>query len=179
MAQGIAAPLVRPVSLGPMPTGRRMTTLDEGFARTTVRTMFDIVRAVEDWPAHLPHYRWVRMTERDRLGGGVVEMSAHRPFARGVVNWPTFWRSMMEVDHARPSVRFRHIGGVTTGMEVEWSFEPGDAGTYVTLVHEWDGPRVPGIGGLAARAVIGPVFVHGIASLTLAGLMRVAEERSL
>ncbi|CAN5714791.1 hypothetical protein BH23GEM1_BH23GEM1_07820 [soil metagenome] len=43
------------------------------------------------------------------------------------------------------------------------------------IVHAWDGPRWPLIGVYAAQVVIGPVFVHGIASRTLAGLARVAE----
>lgn len=161
------------VVLGPMPRGLRMTTRDEGFARVPARAMFDLVKDVERWPTHLAHYRWVRMVEHDGAGGGIVEMSANRPF--GPLGWPTFWRSLMEVDESRPAVRFRHIGGVTTGMDVEWAFEPGDAGTYITLLHEWDGPRWPLIGPFAATVVIGPVFVHGIASRTMAGLVRAAE----
>jgi ribosome-associated toxin RatA of RatAB toxin-antitoxin module len=166
-------PVLHAVTLGPMPARRRMRTRDEGFARASVRAVFDVVRDVERWPSHLAHYRWVRMVERDGNGGGVVEMSANRPF--GAVNWPTFWRSLMEVDHMRPAVRFRHIGGITTGMDVEWAFEPGDAGTFIKLDHLWDGPKWPVIGGIAATAVIGPVFVHGIASRTMAGLVRAAE----
>jgi hypothetical protein len=81
----------------------------------------------------------------------------------------------MEVDHATPAIRFRHIGGITTGMDVEWSFTPADGGTLVRVVHVWDGPRWPFIGIFAATNVIGPVFIHGIASRTLAGLARVAE----
>jgi hypothetical protein len=81
----------------------------------------------------------------------------------------------MAVDDARPSVRFRHIGGVTTGMDVEWAFEPVAEGTHVRLLHVWDGPRWPLIGVVAATAVIGPVFIHGIASRTLAGLAAAAE----
>ncbi len=168
---------LRAVSLGPMPEGRRMLTRDDGLVRAPVRDMFELVRGVEAWPEHLPHYRWVRMVERDGNDGGVVEMSANRPFVGGMLRWPTFWRSLMEVDHLRPAVRFRHIGGVTTGMDVEWSFEPADDGTFVTLLHAWDGPRWPLVGPMAATAVIGPVFVHGIASRTLAGLARVAEAR--
>jgi ribosome-associated toxin RatA of RatAB toxin-antitoxin module len=172
-----AVPSLAPVSLGPMPSAagatRRMVTRDEGFARASVRAVFDVVRDVERWPERLPHYRWVRMTARDGAGGGIVEMSAYRPF--GPLGWPTFWRSLMEVDHARPAIRFRHVGGVTTRMDVEWAFEATDAGTCITLLHEWDGPRWPLIGGLAARGVIGPVFVHGIASRTMAGLTRASE----
>ena len=48
-------------------------------------------------------------------------------------------------------------------------------GTLVRIVHVWNGPSWPLIGDMAARGVIGPVFVHGIASRTLAGLARAAE----
>jgi hypothetical protein len=61
-------------------------------------------------------------------------------------------------------------------MEVEWSFRELPEGTHVRLLHVWDGPHWPFIGVFAATQVIGPVFVHGIASRTLAGLARVAEK---
>ena len=164
-----------PYLLGPMPVGRAMTTVDEQIVRAPVRTIFDIVRAVEHWPGYLAHYRFVRFRERASDGGGLVEMSANRPF--GPVGWPTWWLSEMSVDQAAPAVRFHHVGGITAGMDVEWSFRPIEDGraTRVHLLHVWNGPRWPLIGVFAATAVIGPVFVHGIASRTLAGLARVAE----
>ena len=76
---------------------------------------------------------------------------------------------------AAASIRYRHVRGTTTGMDVEWTFEPARDGTLVRIVHAWNGPAWPLIGELAARGVIGPVFVHGIASRTLAGLARAAE----
>lgn len=154
-----------------------MRTTDVGRARVSVAAMFDLVRDVEQWPTHLAHYNWVRMIECDTHGGGIVEMSANRPF--GALNWPTFWRSLMEVDHARPAVRFRHIGGITTGMDVDWTFVPSADGTLIELIHEWNGPRWPLIGGVAATTVIGPVFVHGIASRTMVGLVQAAEARKV
>lgn len=166
-------PRIPTTALGALPVGSKMRTLDAGFAKATRAAVFDTVRDVELWPRLLPHYRWVRMLERDTDGGGIVEMSAYRPFGR--LNWPTWWRSLMEVDHARPAVRFRHIGGVTTGMDVDWSFADNVGGTDISLVHVWDGPPWPLIGGFAATAVIGPVFVHGIASRTLSGLVRAVE----
>lgn len=165
-----------PFQPGPMPVGRPMETLDERWVRSDVRTIFEIVRDVENWPAHLPHYRYVRFRERATDGGGIVEMSANRPF--GPVNWPTWWLSEMAVDHERPAVRFRHIGGVTSGMDVEWTFEAREGRTHVRLVHVWEGPRWPLVGVFAATQVIGPVFVHGIATRTLAGLAGVAESMS-
>ena len=162
--------------LGSMPTLARMRTVDERLVRASPVRTFEIAADVEGWPRHLAHYRYVRF--RERLdGGGIVEMSANRPF--GPLGWPTWWVSMMEIQHREdadaPSIRFRHVEGITTGMDVEWSFRRVTGGTHVTVLHLWNGPGWPVIGDIAARVVIGPVFVHGIASRTLAGLARAAE----
>ena len=163
-------------ALGSMPTMARMRTVDERLVRAPAQRIFEIAADVERWPALLPHYRYVRF--RDRMHGtGIVEMSANRPF--GPLRWPTRWVSLMEIQHAPgaavPMIRFRHIQGITTRMEVQWSFAPVTGGTHVTVLHLWNGPAWPFIGAVAARMVIGPVFVHGIASRTLEGLARVAE----
>lgn len=169
--------MTAPHVLGPMPRDRRMTTVDERLVAAPLAVIFRLAADVEQWPAHLDHYRYVRFHERRRDGGGTVEMSANRPF--GFADWPTFWTSLMSVSapggETAPSIRFRHVRGVTTGMDVEWSFEAAPSGTLVRIVHAWNGPPWPLIGDVAARSVIGPVFVHGIAERTLAGLARVAE----
>jgi ribosome-associated toxin RatA of RatAB toxin-antitoxin module len=171
-----------PFELGPMPSGRQMSTVDEQLVRAPLRTIFALAADVERWPALLPHYKYVRFSDRRSDGGGLVDMSAYRPF--GIVRWPTWWRSRMQVHHPggphAPSIRFTHVAGVTQGMEVEWSFQPvsGADGeqTQVRVLHLWDGPPVPVLGVTAATTVIGPVFVHGIASRTLAGLAARAEQ---
>ena len=172
-----ASPL--PIDLGPMPIGRPMVTVDEQLVRAPISTIFELAKRVERWPELLSHYRYVRFRERQPDGGGVVEMSAYRPFDAAVpalrFNWPTWWLSEMMVSSAAPGIRFRHVGGITTGMEVEWAFTPVPNGTHVRILHVWDGPRIPVLGTLAATRLIGPVFVHGIASRTLAGLAAVAE----
>jgi coenzyme Q-binding protein COQ10 len=158
-----------------------METVDEQLVRAPVSSMFEIARKVEKWPSHLRHYRYVRFRERRADGGGVVEMSAYRPFelVGGLgINWSTWWLSEMAVDSEKPSIRFRHIGGITKGMDVEWAFAPAPNGTHVRIVHLWDGPRIPVVRNWAAMFVIGPVFVHGIASRTLAGLAAVAEREA-
>jgi hypothetical protein len=81
----------------------------------------------------------------------------------------------MEILPGEHLVRYRHIGGITRGMDVEWKLEERGDRVDVTIVHEWDGPRWPLISGIAANWVIGPVFIHGIASRTLAGVKRKAE----
>jgi ribosome-associated toxin RatA of RatAB toxin-antitoxin module len=159
-----------------MPTDRPVRTVDELLVQAPLAPIFDLAADVERWPAHLSHYRYVRFLESAPDGVRVVEMSANRPF--GLIDWPTWWTSRMSVagpQSARPSVRFTHVAGVTKGMEVEWTFEPARNGTLVRIIHVWNGPGWPLIGELTARHVIAPVFVHGIASRTLAGLARVAE----
>jgi hypothetical protein len=81
----------------------------------------------------------------------------------------------MRLDRAAPAVHYRHVRGLTTGMDVVWQLEPRSGGTEVTIVHDWTGPHWPLIGGIAAEWVIGPVFIHGIASRTLAGIGRFVE----
>jgi ribosome-associated toxin RatA of RatAB toxin-antitoxin module len=146
--------------------------VDRRFVRADFSRVFACASAVERWPAWLPHYRWVRFVER-RSDGGVVEMAAWRPF--GPLRWPTWWVSEMRVDPATPAVRYRHIRGITRGMEVEWAFAPAEDGVAVTITHRWRGPPWPLVGAGAASLVIGPVFIHGIAQLTLAGIAHEAE----
>ena len=149
-----------------------MRTVDRLAMRATPASVFEAASNVEQWPALLPHYRWVRMLER-RAGGGVVEMAAWRPF--GPVGYPTWWVSEMWTDPVGATVRYRHIRGLTAGMDVEWSIIPTTEGSDVTIVHEWNGPGWPLVGRPAAELVIGPVFIHGIASRTLAGIRRAVE----
>ena len=132
---------------------------------------------VERWPDILPHYRWVRFQRKDGFARGRIEMAAWRDFA-GPLRYPTWWVSEMESDAARPIVRYRHVDGITSGMDVVWEFQPHDGGTLIRIVHEWDGPRWPLIGGFAANHVIGPRFISFIAGRTLAGVAAEAERRA-
>jgi len=134
--------------------------------------VFRLAAEVERWPEFLPHYRWVTMLERGTKGG-TVEMAAWRPF--GLLKYPTWWVSEMEILRDRHEVRYRHVRGITTAMDVVWKLVPAGEHVEVTIVHEWSGPRWPLIGGIAANWVIGPVFIHGIASRTLEGIRRQAE----
>ena len=128
---------------------------------------------VERWPEILPHYRAVSRLAGTPEHDGTVAMSAWRPFG-GPLNWPTWWHASMQVDHARHEIRYQHIAGITTGMDVLWTLTGEANATVITLLHDWRGPRWPLIGPLAANLVIGPVFIHGIASRTLAGIARAA-----
>lgn len=155
-----------------------MYTVDEIVMRAPVEACFQAGADVERWPERLPHYRWVRFQRKDGFGTGLVEMAARRSF--GPLQYPVWWVSEMHVDPARPAVIYRHVDGITTGMDVEWTFQDrGDGTTHVRIVHDWkQGPRWP-LPGAVRRAigdvVIGPVFIHHVASRTLAGIKRHVE----
>jgi len=149
-----------------------MRTVDRIRMRAPLARVLQAAVEVEAWPALLSHYRWVRMLER-RGEGGLVEMAAWRPFGR--LRYPTWWVSEMWVDRGAAEVHYRHVRGITTGMDVVWRIQPVDGETAVTIVHDWSGPPGPLIGSDAAQWVIGPVFIQGIASRTLAGIRRAVE----
>jgi len=143
--------------------------------RASLASVFEAASDVERWPTILPHYRWVR-----RLEGSLVEMAAWRPF--GPLKYPVWWVSEMTLDRAAGAIHYRHVRGITRGMQVTWRLvevggggEGSEGGVDVEIVHTWDGPRWPLIGSLAAKLVIGPVFIHGVASRTLAGIKRTVE----
>jgi hypothetical protein len=155
-----------------------LRTVDEIVVRGSPAHCFGFGADVERWPEWLPHYRWVRFQRKDGFGTGLVEMAARRAF--GPFSWPVWWVSEMTIDRARPAVIYRHVQGITTGMDVVWTFEDrGDGTTHVRIVHEWaTGPRWP-LPGFLRRwigdTIIGPVFIHHVASRTLAGIKRAAE----
>jgi hypothetical protein len=107
----------------------------------------------------------------------VVEMAAWRDFL-GPLRYPTWWASQMAGDPDVPIVRYRHVDGITRNMDVSWEFLPHREGTLVRVVHQWEGPDWPFIGGFAARYVIGPHFVSSIARRTIAGICTEAERRA-
>jgi len=153
-----------------------MRTVDRIRVHAPFARVFAAASSVSRWPAILPHYRWVRL-----LDDGLVEMAAWRPFGGrgGFIKYPTWWVSKMTVDRPAGEIRYRHVQGVTRGMEVVWRLvEAGDGAVDVEIVHTWTGPMWPLIGQLSANLVIGPVFIHGIASRTLAGIKRYAENGS-
>lgn len=153
-----------------------MRTQNEIVVDAPTGRTFRAAADVERWPEILPHYRWVTFHRKDGFGRGRVEMAAHRYF--GPVPYPTWWVSEMEADPESGAVRYRHVDGITAGMDVEWRLtavgsggEPGGGGpTRVVVVHEWDGPGWPLIGGFAAERVIGPHFIRVVADRTLAGI---------
>jgi ribosome-associated toxin RatA of RatAB toxin-antitoxin module len=125
----------------------------------------------ERWPEILPHYRWVTLLE----GGGdhkVVEMAARR----GRI--PVRWRATQDVDRSGPIpiIRFKHVWGVTKGMDVDWTFLPEEEQVKVRIRHDFN-PNWPIVGAPISERIIGPQFITPIANLTLATIKGIVEGR--
>lgn len=143
----------------------------------TVEMAADLDRIValavdtERWPIILPHYRWVTLLD----GGGdhkTVEMAARR----GRI--PVKWRAVQDVERngGTPVIRFRHIGGVTKGMDVAWTFSEKPGAVDVTIDHDFS-PPWPVVGNVVADRIIGPHFVEAIAGRTLRTIKAIVEDR--
>jgi ribosome-associated toxin RatA of RatAB toxin-antitoxin module len=129
--------------------------------------VYSLAAAVERWPTLLPHYRRVEVLKEDG-NRRLVEMAARRD------RIPVRWRAEQELFPEAPRITFRHVGGITKGMEVEWTFTPVPDGVRVSILHDlrlqW-----PLIGGIVADRIIGPLFVANIAGKTLRRIKELAE----
>ena len=128
--------------------------------------IYPFAAAVERWPELLPHYRWVRILSADG-DRRLVEMAARRD------RIPVRWWAEQRLEPHVPRITFRHVRGITAGMDVEWSFEPADGGTLVRISHDLR-PRWP-LGPVIAQHLIGPFFIEDIAGKTLRCIKQLVE----
>jgi ribosome-associated toxin RatA of RatAB toxin-antitoxin module len=129
--------------------------------------VFPLVADLARWQERLPHYRYVRVLAREN-GAVHAAMSARR----GAI--PVFWHAVQTVDPAAGTIRFRHVRGITRGMEVLWTLTPERGGTRARITHElrlgW-----PLVGPWVATHVIARQFIEPIAGKTLARFKALAE----
>lgn len=116
--------------------------------------VFDLASDIERWPRWLPHYRYVR------LHGSVAHMGALRN------RFPVDWWAIEEAFPEDRRITFRHVGGITRGMRVEWRITETASGCHVAISHDLAYP-VPILGPLFAKYIIGGIFVTFIADRTL------------
>lgn len=142
-----------------------MQTVNTISIRAPWRRVFDAAARVEDWPALLPHYRWVRVLS-GRGTRRVVEMAAHRD---GI---PCRWRSEQVIALKSKRIYYRHIRSTwTQDMDVWWILTPrGRGATDILLTHAM--PKENFLMAWFRQRVIGDQFVHHIADKTLRGLKR-------
>ncbi|MGH2374294.1 MAG: SRPBCC family protein, partial [bacterium] len=119
------------------------------------------------WTALLPEYRWCRVLERspERL---VFSMGG---WIRG---WPARWTAVQEPHPEEHRITFRHLKGITKGMEVEWRFAPAGEAVDVALTHDLV-MRWTLVGRLVSDLVVGPIYIDYIARKTLAAVKARAE----
>lgn len=142
----------------------------------SARTVFDLARDVARWPALLPHYRRVAIRSM-RAGRVLARMVAVRPlpWRFGI---PVTWRAEAWSDDTDPTdlrLRFRHIRGVTRGMDVTWHIRPAGAGSSdVTIEHHFErGLTI--VGRRLLPWFVDRMFTRPIAGRTLATFKRLAE----
>jgi ribosome-associated toxin RatA of RatAB toxin-antitoxin module len=121
--------------------------------RAPFLAIFAATSDLEHWPTVLPHYRWVRVLERNG-SSMTVQMAARRGWL------PIHWTSRYEADTGARELRFHHLKAFTRGMDVKWTFSQTDEGVLVRISHELPGRWYDR---LLARH-----FIEPIASRTLA-----------
>jgi len=115
----------------------------------------------------LPHYRYVRVLAEDGPKR-TVEM------ARGTAPCAAL-DGRTNHDAARPHIAFHHVKGPTRGMDVEWIFTALDAThTRVQIVHRL-AFQFPVAAEFLGKFVVSDIFIHGVATKTLAHMKRLAE----
>lgn len=136
--------------------------------------VLELAHDVARWSEQLPHYR--KVTIESRNGAKVTaRMSAVRPV--GPFGIPVSWTAEQWADDSDPTdlqLRFRHVAGVTRGMDVTWHIRAAAAGSRVTIEHVFS-RRLPLIGTELLPRIMDRLFVRPIASRTLATFKRLAE----
>lgn len=142
---------------------------NEIWIHASPRKVFRLAEAVERWPELLPHYRYVKLLGRT---GDIrtVRMAASRD------GLPVRWTSLLYPLPKENRIIFRHIRGVTRGMDVEWRLRKERGGTHVTIEHELRLRWPWGIRGLG-EFIISRFFISNIAGKTLRRMKQLAEGR--
>ena len=135
--------------------------------------LFDTAADIGHWPDFLPHYRWVKILARGQ-GRVTAEMAARH---RGI---PLWWRTLQRPLPLEKRIEFTHIGGITRGMEVQWTFEEAGASclgpTWLVQIHHRFDPSWPSaLGPWFADRIIGKLFVGEVANKTLTRMKALLE----
>jgi aromatase len=127
--------------------------------RGEISRIFRLAADIQDWPALLPHYRYMRILEQSERVK-VADFGASRN------GFPVHWRARQELFPEENRIIFQHIGGITRGMWVEWRLEARGDPVHVEIIHDLTYP-IPVLGPLFAHYIVGNLFVSHIANKTL------------
>jgi ribosome-associated toxin RatA of RatAB toxin-antitoxin module len=146
-----------------------METTTENTINAPAATIFPLAANTERWPEILPHYRSVR-----RLRGTddhkLVEMAAWRDI------YPVRWVAEQHNYPAEHRITFKHVRGVSRGMDVAWTLTETAGRTHVRIWHEFHSD-LPLIGEFFAHRIVGQLFVGNIAGKTLRRIKHLAEQQ--
>ncbi len=144
-----------------------METTNEIVIKAPAADIFALAADTERWPQILSHYRWVRRLRGDDEHK-LVEMAAWRDI------YPVRWVAVQRNFLAEGRITFRHVRGISRGMQVEWRLMETPEGTHVRIWHEFHS-SLPVIGEFFAHRIVGQLFVSNIAGKTLRQIKRLAE----
>lgn len=142
-------------------------SVNEIVIRGSVERVMEYAFDLPRWPAFLPHYRWVKVLEREGERQ-TVEMACWRS---GI---PLRWRSHLWVLPEQRRMRFLHVAGPARGMDVEWLLRQEGEHVHVTIRHEL-ALKVPLVRTALGRWIVADVFVKAVAGRTLACLKQIVE----
>ncbi len=134
-----------------------------GDAERICPRIFALAADIQDWPALLPHYRYVRLLERSDTRK-VADFGASRD------GFPVKWRARQELFPEEDRITFTHLRGISAGMWVEWRLEKQGDHVHVIIAHELTYPTYALLRRPAewfADRIVGRMFVHNIAGKTL------------
>ncbi len=129
--------------------------------------IFQLAADIQDWPAILPHYRYMRILEKSETRK-LADFGASRD------GFPVKWRAAQELFPEENRITFSHVGGITKGMWVEWRLESREQSVHVSILHDLTYP-VPVLGPLFAKYIVGRLFVENIAGKTLRRFKAIVE----
>jgi ribosome-associated toxin RatA of RatAB toxin-antitoxin module len=133
--------------------------------------VFALARDVTGWERLLPHYSRSRAGRRHADGSVTCQFIARRPLIGLLgLGLPVAWRSRVSTDARKRRLRFRHLGGVTHGMDVTWFIEERSGGARVDIEHVFDrGPAQ------LLPTLVDRWFTRAIAGRTLSTFKALAE----
>lgn len=135
--------------------------------KAPLEKIFETAADLTLWPKILPHYRWIRFLEQSPTRN-VVKMAAWRKWI------PVRWTSEQQIDREKKEVHFNHLKAFTKGMQVIWTFTPGEHGVEVRIRHDLKS-TLPFIGKFVSEKIIGGYFISYIANQTLTHMKRHVE----
>lgn len=130
--------------------------------------VFALAADIASWPALLPHYRWVKIIE-EQPNERLVEMAARRS---GI---PVKWTSVQRLYPEAGRITYRHLRGLTVGMDVEWQVIAQAGGAAAVIIHEL-APRHILLRNPLGAWIASELFIKNIADRTLWHIKAAAEK---